>query len=272
KTRAAGLLEGESCHGNADLASEPAWRNRPDYRAVQAARPRCRGRPGGQAQGHRSARRGEPHRARRRAGPRAQAGRDPAEDAGGTPVARPRRKRRQQHRAEPRAARRSATEDAARDARQHARPRRARLQVADRSIQRGQPTRSAQHRRAPRAAGAQELSQGGAAAMSARSNTARQASTKQPAADASQRCVDGDFYKLVQLLDPADQAVLQKVRAFAEDKVAPIINHYWGRAEFPFELIADYGALGIAGVPYRGFGCPGKSTLLGGPLLAGPAP
>src|SRR5215813_569588 len=103
--------------------------------------------------------------------------------------------------------------------------------------------------------------------MSARSNTARQAATKRPAADASRRSVDGDFYKLAQLLDPADQAVLRKVRAFAEDKVAPIINHYWGRAEFPFELIADYGALGIAGTPYRGFGCPGKNTLLDGLIM-----
>src|SRR5215468_12564809 len=103
--------------------------------------------------------------------------------------------------------------------------------------------------------------------MSTRSNTARQAVAKRPAADASRRCVDGDFYKLAQLLDPADQAVLRKVRAFAEDKVAPIINHYWGRAEFPFELIADYGALGIAGAPYRGFGCPGKSTLLDGLIM-----
>ena len=103
--------------------------------------------------------------------------------------------------------------------------------------------------------------------MSTRSNTARQAVAKRPAADASRRCVDGDFYKLAQLLDPADQAVLRKVRAFAEDKVAPVINHYWGRAEFPFELIADYGALGIAGTPYRGFGCPGKSTLLEGLIM-----
>src|SRR5215468_4127231 len=103
--------------------------------------------------------------------------------------------------------------------------------------------------------------------MSTRSNTARQAVAKRPAADASRRCVDGDFYKLAQLLDPADQAVLRKVRAFAEDKVAPIINHYWGRAEFPFELIADYGALGIAGVPYNGFGCLGKSTLLDGLIM-----
>jgi glutaryl-CoA dehydrogenase len=79
--------------------------------------------------------------------------------------------------------------------------------------------------------------------------------------------VDGDFYKIAQLVSTADQALLREVRAFAEEKVAPIINRYWGRAEFPFELIGEYGALGIAGASYRGFGCLGKSTLLDGFIM-----
>jgi glutaryl-CoA dehydrogenase len=88
-----------------------------------------------------------------------------------------------------------------------------------------------------------------------------------PPAVAPFRAVDGDFYKIAQLLDPADQALLRRVRAFAEERVAPIINQYWGRAEFPFELISEYGAIGIAGAPYSGFGCPGKSTLLDGLIM-----
>jgi glutaryl-CoA dehydrogenase len=79
--------------------------------------------------------------------------------------------------------------------------------------------------------------------------------------------VDGDFYKIAQLVGTADQPLLRAVRAFAEEKVAPIINRYWGRAEFPFELIGEYGALGIAGASYRGFGCLGKSTLLDGFIM-----
>jgi glutaryl-CoA dehydrogenase len=79
--------------------------------------------------------------------------------------------------------------------------------------------------------------------------------------------VDGDFYKIAQLVGTADQALLLAVRAFAEEKVAPIINGYWGRAEFPFELIGEYGALGIAGASYRGFGCLGKSSLLDGFIM-----
>jgi hypothetical protein len=50
---------------------------------------------------------------------------------------------------------------------------------------------------------------------------------------------DGDFYKVALLVDAADQVLLGQVRAFAEERVAPIINQYWGRAEFPFELVRD---------------------------------
>src|SRR5215475_4730006 len=85
--------------------------------------------------------------------------------------------------------------------------------------------------------------------------------------EASPRSADGDFYHIGQLLDPRDHALLREVRAFAEEKIAPSINHYWGRAEFPLELIKDYGALGIAGVAYQGFGCLGRSTLLDGLIM-----
>jgi glutaryl-CoA dehydrogenase len=84
---------------------------------------------------------------------------------------------------------------------------------------------------------------------------------------APSRAADGDFYKIAQLVDPTDQALLTGVRAFAEERVAPVINQYWGRAEFPFEVIKSYGALGIAGAPYRGFGCRGNSTLVDGLIM-----
>jgi glutaryl-CoA dehydrogenase len=93
------------------------------------------------------------------------------------------------------------------------------------------------------------------------------AGSRTSAANALRRPVDGDFYHIAGLVGAADQGLLRRVRAFAEQKVAPIINHYWGRAEFPFELIAEYGALGIAGAPYQGFGCPGRSALLDGLIM-----
>ena len=91
-------------------------------------------------------------------------------------------------------------------------------------------------------------------------------STQRPAA-ASSWAVDGDFYKIAQFAETADQALLRRVRTFAEERVAPLINQYWGRAEFPFELIKEYGALGIAGASYKGFGCLGKSMLLDGFIM-----
>jgi glutaryl-CoA dehydrogenase len=76
--------------------------------------------------------------------------------------------------------------------------------------------------------------------------------------------VDGDFYRLADLLAAEDRALLRRVRTFMEEKVAPIITRYWARAEFPFEVIPDYAALGIAGIAYDGSSCPGRSTLLEG--------
>ncbi len=76
--------------------------------------------------------------------------------------------------------------------------------------------------------------------------------------------VDGDFYQIAGLLSKEEQLLLGRVRAFMEEQVAPIINHYWVRAAFPFDILPDFRALGIAGTPYHGYGCPGKSTLLDG--------
>src|SRR4051812_8945484 len=74
----------------------------------------------------------------------------------------------------------------------------------------------------------------------------------------------GDFYRTADALSPDDRKILTKVQSFAEDRVAPIINDYWGRAEFPFELIPHYAALGIAGAGYSGYDCLGKSSLFDG--------
>jgi glutaryl-CoA dehydrogenase len=76
--------------------------------------------------------------------------------------------------------------------------------------------------------------------------------------------VDGDFYQTAGLLSKEDRQLLGRVRAFMEEQVAPIINHYWVRAAFPFDILPGLRALGIAGTPYHGYGCPGKSTLLDG--------
>ncbi len=76
--------------------------------------------------------------------------------------------------------------------------------------------------------------------------------------------VDGDFYHISATVSEEDQALLHRVRTFMETEVAPIINEYWIREEFPHQLIPGLAALGIAGQVYRGYGCPGKSAVLDG--------
>jgi glutaryl-CoA dehydrogenase len=78
--------------------------------------------------------------------------------------------------------------------------------------------------------------------------------------------VDGDFYHISTILSEEDQTLLHRVRDFMEAEVAPIINQYWIREEFPHQLVPGLAALGIAGLSYHGYGCPGKSTLLDGML------
>src|SRR5512132_695817 len=75
---------------------------------------------------------------------------------------------------------------------------------------------------------------------------------------------DADFYALELLLDDQDRALLHRVHSFMEQQVLPIINRYWTRARFPHELLPGLAELGIAGLPYAGYGCPGKSRLLDG--------
>jgi len=73
-----------------------------------------------------------------------------------------------------------------------------------------------------------------------------------------------DFYLMDELLTEEERGVRDKVRAFSDKEVIPIINDYWERAEFPFELIPKLAALGIAGSDIEGYGCPGMSMVASG--------
>jgi glutaryl-CoA dehydrogenase len=80
--------------------------------------------------------------------------------------------------------------------------------------------------------------------------------------------INGDFYRIADLLDPKERAVAKRVREFMESEVAPIIEDYWGRDQFPHEIIPKLTALDvhIAGVGYQGYGSAGGSWLLNGVL------
>jgi glutaryl-CoA dehydrogenase len=76
--------------------------------------------------------------------------------------------------------------------------------------------------------------------------------------------VDGDFYRIADVLDERGRAVAARVRDFMETDVAPIIGDYWNRDKFPFELIPKIATLGIGGIGYEGYGAAGGSWLLNG--------
>ena len=75
---------------------------------------------------------------------------------------------------------------------------------------------------------------------------------------------DADFYAVEQVLDEPGRVQLARVREFMEKEVEPVINRYWTREEFPQEILPGLAGLGIAGLPYTGYGCPGGGNLLDG--------
>ena len=71
------------------------------------------------------------------------------------------------------------------------------------------------------------------------------ATALKPSAKKQLPAPNSDFYGITETLSAAEQAILAKVRTFMETKVAPIINDYWVRDAFPFELIEPLKALSI---------------------------
>ncbi len=76
--------------------------------------------------------------------------------------------------------------------------------------------------------------------------------------------INGDFYELHLRLNEEDKALQLRVRDFMEKEIKPIVNYYWLHDEFPFEIIPKIAELGLCGVTYQGYGCPGKSFLMEG--------
>ncbi|MCW8312746.1 acyl-CoA dehydrogenase family protein [Sphingobacterium thalpophilum] len=76
--------------------------------------------------------------------------------------------------------------------------------------------------------------------------------------------INGDFYDMDSKLTGADRELQLKVREFMEQEVKPIVNKYWLRDEFPFEIVPKLAALNICGYTYDGYGCAGGSSLMEG--------
>jgi glutaryl-CoA dehydrogenase len=55
----------------------------------------------------------------------------------------------------------------------------------------------------------------------------------------------GDFYTFEDLLSAEQRDVIERLREFLRSEVAPIVNDYWERAEFPHDVWAGFAATGI---------------------------
>ena len=73
-----------------------------------------------------------------------------------------------------------------------------------------------------------------------------------------------DLYLVEELLSEEERAVRDRVRAFCDTEVLPIINGYWERAEFPFPIVPKLAELGVCGGSIAGHGCPGLSAVASG--------
>jgi glutaryl-CoA dehydrogenase len=73
-----------------------------------------------------------------------------------------------------------------------------------------------------------------------------------------------DFYALESTLGDEDRALLGDVRAFMRADVAPVINDYWSREEFPHHVFPRMAELGLGGLALEGYGCGGRGVLVDG--------
>lgn len=73
-----------------------------------------------------------------------------------------------------------------------------------------------------------------------------------------------DYYLFDELLTDAERDVRARVRTFGDTEIRPIINDYWERADFPFELVPGMAKLGIAGGTISGYGAAELSATAAG--------
>jgi glutaryl-CoA dehydrogenase len=76
-----------------------------------------------------------------------------------------------------------------------------------------------------------------------------------------------DYFLMKDQLTEDELGLLYKVRRFAETEVLPVVNQYWERDEFPFELIPKFAELNIVGDTMVGYGTT-PMTAVGSGLLS----
>jgi len=76
--------------------------------------------------------------------------------------------------------------------------------------------------------------------------------------------INGDFYEVHLRLTEEQRAIQLKVRNFMETEIKPLVNKYWLKDEFPFEILPKFAELNLCGVSYEGYGCPNLPFLMEG--------
>jgi len=56
-----------------------------------------------------------------------------------------------------------------------------------------------------------------------------------------------DYFLMADQLTEQEKEIFAKVRAFGEAEILPVVNEYWERGEFPFELVPKLAALNVVG-------------------------
>ena len=75
-----------------------------------------------------------------------------------------------------------------------------------------------------------------------------------------QRHRHSDFYSYERLLTDDERAIQHAVRKFMTTEVEPLLLEHWSRATFPVEIMPGLAALGLAGLPYHGYGRGGTAV------------
>ncbi|MDO4918344.1 acyl-CoA dehydrogenase family protein [Kocuria sp.] len=73
-----------------------------------------------------------------------------------------------------------------------------------------------------------------------------------------------DFFLLDQDLSPEEVALRDRVRAYGQARILPVVNEAWEAGEHPQEVFQGLAGLGIIGTFIQGYGCPGLSRQAAG--------
>jgi glutaryl-CoA dehydrogenase len=70
-----------------------------------------------------------------------------------------------------------------------------------------------------------------------------------------------DYLSLDHLFSAEELALLDRVRAFVDERIRPNIADWYASATFPRELVKEMAALGLLGMHLKGYGCAGRSAV-----------